>query len=80
LHDYLDKKMETAFKEDHTVFAGSDFFDRINDVSLARVLAKYVVKFTTTRYHASSTQRGNQFWVFLKGMLPMSKAHTFKKL
>ena len=36
--------METAFKEDHTVFSGNDFFDRINDVSLARVLAKCVVK------------------------------------
>ena len=40
----LDKKLETAFKEDHTVFAGSDFFDRINGVSLPRVLAKCVVK------------------------------------
>ncbi|PSN59046.1 hypothetical protein BS50DRAFT_626910 [Corynespora cassiicola Philippines] len=43
-HDYLDEKVKVAFEADHTVFAGNDFFDRINDASLIRVLSKCMAK------------------------------------
>lgn len=43
-YSYLGGKAETAFEEDHTVFAGENFFDRINDVALAKVMAKCVVE------------------------------------
>lgn len=42
--DYLDGKARIAFKEDHTVFARNNFFDRINDVALIKVMAKCMVK------------------------------------
>ncbi|KAL5425946.1 hypothetical protein PMIN06_012981 [Paraphaeosphaeria minitans] len=37
-------KATAAFEEDHTVFAGDNFFDRIDDVTLAKVMAKCVVE------------------------------------
>ncbi|RYP22523.1 hypothetical protein DL765_001581 [Monosporascus sp. GIB2] len=43
-HDYLGGKAKSAFEEDHTVFARDDFFGRVNDVALARALAKCVVE------------------------------------
>ncbi|KAL5396424.1 hypothetical protein PMIN03_012963 [Paraphaeosphaeria minitans] len=43
-HNYLGGKATAAFEEDHTVFAGDNFFDRIDDVTLAKVMAKCVVE------------------------------------
>ncbi|RYO74103.1 hypothetical protein DL766_004924 [Monosporascus sp. MC13-8B] len=43
-HDYLEGKAKSAFEEDHTVFARDNFFDRVNDVALARILEKCVVE------------------------------------
>ncbi|KAF1962410.1 hypothetical protein CC80DRAFT_160521 [Byssothecium circinans] len=43
-HAYLDEKVEAVFEEDRTVFEGDKFFDRVNDVGLARVLAKCVAR------------------------------------
>ncbi|KAL5400284.1 hypothetical protein PMIN06_012853 [Paraphaeosphaeria minitans] len=41
---YLGGKAKTAFEEDHTVFARDNFFDHINDVALAQVMAKCMVE------------------------------------
>jgi hypothetical protein len=42
-HDYLKEKAKAMFEKDRTVFARDDIFGPINDVGLARVLAKCVL-------------------------------------
>ncbi|KAF1966829.1 hypothetical protein BU23DRAFT_573653 [Bimuria novae-zelandiae CBS 107.79] len=42
--DFSKLLSKTAFKEDYTVFARNNFFDRINNIALAKVMAKYVVE------------------------------------
>ncbi|KAF2184780.1 hypothetical protein K469DRAFT_449053, partial [Zopfia rhizophila CBS 207.26] len=44
VYNYLDRKAKTTFKEDHTVFTRNNFFNRINDVALAKVMAKCIVE------------------------------------
>ncbi|KAF2469058.1 uncharacterized protein BDR25DRAFT_264224 [Lindgomyces ingoldianus] len=44
LQDYLNGKIKTAFEEDHTTFAKDDFFGRISNVALNKVLVKRVVE------------------------------------
>jgi hypothetical protein len=42
--DYLKEKARTAFEVDHTIFTKDDFFGRIDDAALTRVLATCVVE------------------------------------
>ncbi|CAO2655385.1 Nn.00g104490.m01.CDS01 [Neocucurbitaria sp. VM-36] len=43
-HRYLELKVQAAFEADHTVFANDEFFDRINDVALTKMLARWVLQ------------------------------------
>lgn len=49
-YDYLGGKVKTAFEGDHTVFARDNFFDRINDVALAKVMAKCLVELYNNKF------------------------------
>ncbi|KAF2179323.1 hypothetical protein K469DRAFT_459523, partial [Zopfia rhizophila CBS 207.26] len=44
VYDYLNRKAKTTFEENHTVFIRDNFFDRINNVALAKVIAKCMVE------------------------------------